>query len=840
MLEKIAELWREVGYGVRLFRRNPGFTLIVGITLALGIGATTAIFSVLYATVLAPLPFFDSDRLVIVQLRDAQGRGRAIPVERLDAWRAQSQTLETVAHALMGQVQATLTGANGAERIRLEQVDFHTFEVLGIKPLLGRWYRPDEVIVQGNTSQTIVISYGLWQRLFGGDPDVIGKKLPGWTAGWGEIVIGVMPKGFYTHPVRSNTDAWYVLTRNPGSTIARLRPGVDPEQAKAELTTMLRQNAATTQNGGRAPDASGQDRNDALTLHVDPLDDFYHQGYAQTVYMLLGAVAFVLLIAAVNVANLQLNRGARRQAEMATRTALGAGRWRLFRQLLIENVTLTLFGGALGLLVAIEGISLFVLLAPNFYPPSDEITLNAPVLLFTLGVCLVTGILSGLAPGFRGSNPDLSASLKEGGRGVAGQVRLGLRRVLVVSEIALAMVLLVGAGLMINSYARLTSVDVGMEPDNVLAMEVNLFGMDRFRVRHGGNHWSATPAISNLYTRALEQLALLPGVESVGATSNLPPRGGQGVPFKIVGKAAPANDQLPQSGYHEVSPRFFETMGIPLLRGRAFNDRDSETGPGVTIISETFARQFFGDEDPIGQSIQAVMNTSNPKLAGDRVREIVGVVRDIRMGFRSEFAPIIYVPYRQSLTDYESNFTLSIHAIQDFVVRTSGDPASLAPAVRRAFAEVDASVALANISTMEERLSSLAGAQIFWMRLLGIFAGLGMFLAAIGVYGVISYAVEQRTHEFGIRTALGAGESDILRLVLREGFVVIVCGLAIGIGGAYAATRLISNQLFGITPMDPATIIAVAVVLIAVAFLACYIPGRRAAKLDPLSALRVE
>ena len=830
MFEKIAELWREAGYGMRLCRKNPSFTLIVTITLGLGIGATTAIFSVLYATVLAPLPFFEPDRLVVIEDKGVTGRNRTFAPDRLDIWRAQSKTLKSVSYALINQVNATLTTSSGAERIRLEQVDFHTFEVLGIKPILGRWFQPDEVIVQGNTAQTIVISYGLWRRLFGGDPNVIGKKLPGWTAGWGEIVIGVMPEGFYTHPARINTDAWYIITRNPGLTVGRLRPGIRPEQAQAELAPLGRQD----------PQPNSPQRNDTYTLHVTPLHQAYREDYARTLYMLLGAVGFVLLIASVNVANLQLNRSAKRQPEMATRVALGAGRFALFRQLVAENVALTLIGGALGLLVAREGISLFVLLAPDFYPPSDEITVNGPVLLFTLGICLVTGILSGLVPGLRGSNPDLSTSLKEGGRGTVGQIRLGIRRALVISEIALAMILLVGAGLMINSYARLTSVDLGLKPDKVLSMEVNLFGMDKFRVRRATNQWTAKPAISEFYTNTLERLALLPGVESVATTSNLPPSfRGQPVAFRIIGKPTTGGSDRPRAAYHEVSPAYFQTMQIPLLNGRAFTESDNESAPGVAIISETLARQYFGDENPVGQFVQTLMNTTNPKLEGDRVREIVGVVHDVRMGLKSEFGPIMYVPYLQNLTDYESNFSLGTHAIQNFVIRSSGDAANLMPAVRRAFAEVDPSVAIIDIMPMRTRLSLQAGNEEFWMRLLGIFAGLGMFLAAIGVYGVISYAVEQRTHEFGVRATLGAKESDILRLVLREGFLVIAIGLAIGIGGAYGATSLIANQLYGVKPMDPITIAAVAFVLILVAFLACYIPGRRATKLDPLTALRV-
>lgn len=828
MLPKIAELWRDAGHGVKLLRKNPGFTLIVGMTLALGIGATTAIFSVLYATVLAPLPFQDSERLVLIRERNAEGRGRPFPIDRIETWRSNSQTLDGVANALMGVVNFTVAGAGGAERVSLEQVDFRTFELFGVKPILGRWFQPDEVIVQGNTAQTIVISYGLWQRAFAGDRDVIGKKLPGWTAGWGEIVIGVMPKGFYTHPTRSNTDAWYVITRNPGTTIGRLRPGVRLEQARAELETLGRPD--------NSPD-DGQNANNTWTLEVTPLHDFYRGRYAATVYLLLDAVLFILLIASVNVANLQLNRGVRRQSEMATRIALGAGRWRLFQQLIIENVTLALFGGALGVLVAYQGIWLFVVLAPDFYPPSEEIAVNGPVLLFTLGVCLLSGVLSGLVPGFRGSNPDLSASLKEGGRGVVGRSRLGIRRVLVVSEIALAMILLVGAGLMIKSYARLTGIDVGVDPRNVTTMEVNLFGMDRYRTRRATNHYSALPEISNFYTTALDRLASLPGVESVATTSNLPSRFSMTVPLRIVGRPASG---VSETAYHEVSPAYFRTMRIPLLRGRAFTDRDDETAPGVAIISEAFARQYFGNEDPIGHSIVADMNRLNPELEGDKVREIVGVVRDVKMDFRSDYMPIMYVPYRQNMKEYQGNAFLGIHAIHDFVVRASGNPANLVPAIRRAFAEADPTVAVANIVPMKDRLSAMAVEQEFWMRLLGIFAGLGMFLAATGVYGVISYTVEQRTHEFGVRTTLGARNSDILRLVLREGIVVILAGLAIGVVGAYGATRLIAKQLFDVQPTDPATLAIVALVLIVVGCLACYIPGRRAARLDPLSALRVE
>ena len=828
MLDLFAGLGRDATHGFRLLGRNPGYTLIVTLTLALGIGATTAIFSVLYATVLGPLPYPDPGQLVRIEEIGPAGRGRLVAFDRIETWRDRSETIEGAAFSMMGQLDFTMSDDAGAQRIQVEQVDFHTLSVLGVQPVLGRWFRPDEVVLEGGNTEGLVISHGLWQTALGGDPDVIGKTLPGWRANWGTVIIGVMPPGFYVHPSRSNSDAWGAMTINRGPIIGRLKPGVRLEQAQAELATMGQEEAA------QAPGAQGTSR-----VQLTPLHEVYRSGYAQPVYMLLGAVFFVLLIASVNVANLQLNRGIQRQGEMAVRAGLGAGRWQLFRGSIVENVPLMLIGGALGVLVAFLGIPLFVFVAPDFYPPSEEIGVNTAVLLFALGLSLATGILAGLIPAFRGSIPNLAAMLKEGGRGVVGRGQLGIRRALVVAEIALAMVLLVGAGLMINSYARLTGVDMGFDPDDTLTMEIDLFGMDRYRIRQP-NDWTATPEISRFYTTALERIRLLPGVESVASTSSLPPRGGMFLRFGIVGGLpASANDQ-PMAVYQEVSPAYFETMRIPLVRGRPITDLDSESAPGVAIVNEAVAREYFGNQDPIGQRILVDINSQNPELENDREREIVGVVQDTRISFLLDPIPAIYVPYLQSLGHYASNFLIGMHARHQFVVRTSGDTAALALPVRRAFAEADPGVAPSNFMPMRTRLAAQAGAQEFWMRLLGIFAALGTFLAAIGVYGVISYAVEQRRHEFGIRTTLGAGRSDILRLVLGEGFVVVLIGLGIGIGGAFGATRLIANQLYGVEPMDPATVLAVALLLLVVALLACYIPGRRATKLDPLAAIRTE
>ena len=830
MRSTFEDLRRDAAYGLRLLGRNRGFTIVAALTLALGIGATSAIFSVLNAVVLAPLPFRDPDRLVWAQSVNGEGRTRGIPLDVTDSWRKEGKTVTDVAHALMGQANFTVTGPGGAERVLLEQVDFYTLQLLGVRPLIGRWFQPDEVIVQGNTSQTIVISYGMWQRIFGGDPDVIGKKMPGFSAGWGDIVIGVMPRGFYVHPSRSDSDGWYVITRNPGRTLARLGTGISLAQAQSELEGIVR--------GHQLPTAGPPTAGNTWRTEVVPLHDAYRNGYARTLYMLLGAVGFVLLIAAVNVANLQLNRGVTRQGEIATRIALGAGRGRLLQQLVIENVMLVLTGGVLGVLVAFAGVRLFVAMAPNFYPPSEEIAVDGTVLLFTLAVCLVTGILSGLAPALGASKFDVQAALKQAGRGADGGMRLRLRRVLVVSEIALAMVLLVGAGLMINSYARMTSVQMGLDPDRVLRTQTVLMGMDRFRSRFSGNHLSAKPAVSRFYTQVLERLAALPGVESVGFTSVLPPGRGLVVPFRVIGGGPLPDDAAVE--YHEVSPRFFDAVRVPLLRGRAFSDSDHEAAPGVSIVNETFVRQFLSGRDPIGQSIQVNMTVDNPSLAQDRPREVVGVVGDVRMDVRAEFVPIMYVPYQQHLTEYAGNNQLAVHTIKHFAVRTSTDPMSVAPAVRRAFADVDSTVAPIGVMPMRQALSAAAGGQAFWMRLLGIFAGLGVFLAAVGIYGVISYSVEQRTREFGIRATLGARNADILKLVLREGIVVTVIGLVIGIGGAFAATSLIQNQLFGVSRMDPMTIAAVALLLLGVSLVACFIPARRTTRLDPLLALRVE
>ncbi len=833
-----AEFRRDLRWGMKLLRKSPGFTLAAVLTLALGIGATSAIFSVLDTAVLRPLPFPHPEQLVWVQeVNQQDGRIRTPVSEVLNAWREQSRTVSGVAAGIVGSLEVSVTGPAGAARIGLGGIGVNTLSVLGVKPILGRWFRPDEVTVEGGTAESLVISYGLWQRYFGGDPNVLGKTIPGWDAAWGRTIIGVTPPGFWLDPSMADVDGWYAFNyaRMPGarpSVVARLKPGVSYAKAQAELDTIARRIASSRPGGADA----GEWR-----IQFKPLHEVITSGYGKALYLLLGAVGFVLLIAAVNVANLQLSRSVTRQAEMATRVAMGAGRWRLIRQLVTENILLALAGGGLGIGIAFLGKWVFVTLAPGFYPPAQGISISPTVLLFTFVVSVLTGILTGLVPAFRASRPDLQDVLKQGARGGASGIRQGVRRALVVVEVAMALVLLVGAGLMINSYSRLMGVDTGFRQDHVLTMEISLSGLKRYRTRHNARHFSVTPRVQDFYREVLDRVAALPGVRGVGLSTVLPPQQWMSPPFSIVGKpgAAAAKGQTAQ--YYEVSEDYFKTMGVRLLRGREFTQADGEKAAGVVVVNETLARQFCGDTDPLGQVVQVHLNQANPDLADDRPREIVGIVADTRPRPQDDPTPLMYVPYQQHLWDYAGSVQFLLDARKGFAIRTdSGDPMVLAAAVRKVVANVDPSVAVENMMPMRQRMAAAVGNQRFWLRLLGLFAGLAVFLATVGIYAVIAYAVEQRAHEFGIRMALGAGPREIVRQVVREGFFVTAIGLVIGVAAAFALTRLIANQLFGVSPMDPLTIATVALLLTAVAMLACVIPSRRAAKVDPLRALRIE
>jgi putative ABC transport system permease protein len=834
----LADFRFDLRRGVKLLRKSPGFTAAAVLTLALGIGATSAIFSVLHSIVLRPLPFPDAEQLVSVEeVNQRDGRTRPPSIQVHEAWRARSKAVLDVGVGITGGVDVSVTGPAGASRISLGGIALDTLSVLGVRPIVGRWFERDEVTVEGDTAATLVISYGLWQEYFGGDPDVVGKTIPGWDAAWGKTIIGVMPPDFWVDPSMADVKGWFAFNvgRFPGAraqTLARLNPNVDHRQAEAELTTIATSIEAAGPNGADAAD---------WRVRLEPLHDIVTAEYEQTLYLLLGAVAFVLLISAVNVANLQLSRSVTRQAEMATRVALGAGRWRLIRQLLTENLLLALTGGVLGIAVAYVGIWVFVTLAPGFYPPSQDITIRPAVLLFTFAVSVSTGLLAGLFPALRISRPDLQDALKQSARRGGSGIRQGIRRGLVVIEVAMALVLLVGAGLMINSYARVMRVDMGFNPDRLLTMEINLSGLSRYRTRRNAAHFSVTPQVAELYREVMERVKSVPGVRSVGVTSGLPPRQSMTVPFRVVGQAGDPSDEFRNAQYYEASADFFETMGIGVRRGRTFTEADGADAAGVAVVNETLARQYFGDADALGQIIEARINRGNPDLMDDRPREIVGVVADTRMRLRDEPRPMIFVPYQQHLTDYAGTGPFYVHARMDFAIRTEvADAAAVARAVRQIVTDVDSSVAVDTVIPMRERLFDSAANDRFWLRLLGLFGALAVFLATVGIYGVIAYAVEQRAHEFSIRTAMGAGRRDIVLLVVREGLLVTVIGIVIGLGAALGLTRLIASQLYDVTPTDPLTMISVVLLLIAIAMLACVIPARHAASSEPLKALRVE
>ncbi len=825
MRTKVEDLWRDVIYAMRVLARNRGFATVAVLTLALGIGATSAIFTVINAVIVRPLPFEDPAQLVSIE---------GIPdFDTVLEWRAESRTLDRAA-GVSGLFDFTLSGSSGGERVVFHRIGLDTLSLLGVEPILGRWFGPDEVIV-GDTADSVVIGYGFWQSHFAGDPDVIGKTIPGWNAGWGETIIGVMPPDFWIFPQAVDVDAWYAIdfARSPGERpfmFGRIRDGVSIGQAQAELDTIARRRVEAGLTDFE-PDATWE-------IRVQPLQETFSAGYAQTLLLLLGAVGFVLLIACLNVMNLQLSRSVGRQGEIATRVALGSGPSRLLRLLIAENLVLGLLGGLAGIAVAYLGTRIFVSIAPTFYPQSEGIRLDTTVLLFALALSLLSAFVFGLVPAIRASRVDLNRSLKQTPPGATQATRLGICRLMVVSEVALAVVLLVGAGLMINSYSRVMRVDMGFEPENILTMEITLGGLDRYRERHASNHFTATPAVANFYTDVLDRLSVLPGVEAVGMTSFLPPRTGGFRTFATVGGDPLDVDEPIQ--YHEISNEFFETMRIPLVRGRRFSDTDSETAPGVVIVNQTLALRFFVGRDPIGQVVHVNLNAANTELEDDRNREIVGVVQDSRLLPKNDPMPVMYVPYRQHLWDYAGGDPFFVHARKNFAIRTASNAANLAQSVRDAIGDIDPDVVVDNIVPMRDRLSEAAAAERFWVRLLGLFAGLGLFLAAVGLYGVVSYAASQRMHEFGIRAALGARKADVFKLVLREGLVLALIGLAIGIPGSIVLTRLISSQLFGVVPMDPLTISAVAFVLLVVALIACWIPGYRATKSDPLAALRTE
>ena len=805
------DLSQDLRYALRGLRKHPAFTAVAVITLALGIGANTAIFTVINTVLLRPLPYENPEQLVTL-IETIAERPFGVSFQNFVDWRNQNTVFENIT-ALRARESFNLTGAGESERLQGRLVSANFLSTLGIKPIRGRDFLAEDD--QPSATPVAIISHALWQRRFGADESIIGKQLV--LNGQQFTVIGITPPNFsfgsdadLTVPIGLSAERFKLRGKDPGiSAFARLKPGTSIESANAELNTIaarLEQQYPDTNTGRR--------------VQIESLRESVVGDIRPTLLTLLGAVGFVLLIACANVANLLLTRSASRQREMAIRTALGAGRMRILRQLFTESTVLALVGGVVGLLLAIWGTSVLSSYIPEGIPRMSELSVDGSVLAFTFGASLVTGLFFGLAPVLQSAKTNLTETLKEGERNSSpSHNRAG--KLLVISEVALTLVLLVGAGLLVKSFWRLSQVNPGFNPQNVLAMQISI----NARPEEG-------PRVDNFLSQLQQRVRQLPGVQSVSVSNGLPFEGANFPPIVIEGKPAPAPGQDPNGLLYIVSADYFKTMGIDLVRGRLFSSEDRKDTPQVALIDEVFARQHFPNEDPIGKRFK--LNTPDAES-----REIIGVVRHVEHssleGPTANTAEFYFnfdqIPVK-SVTRYVRRV--------NFLVRTNVEPLSLAGSVRNQISALDKDQAVFNVRTMEQALAQSVAAQRFTMILLAVFALLALTLAAVGIYGVISYSVAQRTREVGIRMALGAKTIDVLNLVVRDGLKLVLIGIGVGLAGALLLTRLMTTLLFGVTATDAVTYVTVALSLVVVALIACCIPARRATKVDPLVALRFE
>ena len=819
-------LRQDVRFGLRSLLKRPGFTLVAVLTLALGIGANSAIFSVVNAVVLRPLPYAAPERLVALwgNLNQKGFEELELSAPEFADFRARgAHVFEDAAAYYEGGFN--LTGAGEPERVRGVYATAGLFNTLGVAPSKGRAYTAEED--RPGSNDVVVISHSLWRRRFNSDPAVAGKSVM--LDGRASTIVGVMPADF--HFPDKDTDIWkpaafdadLLSPNNRGShfmnAVARLKPGFTLERASEEVAALARAQGAENPNTYQR----------GFGASIRPLaEEVVGPSVRTSLFVMLGAVGLVLLIACANVANLLLARAASRRKEVAVRTALGAGRARIMRQLLTESVLLSLAGGAAGLVLALWGVDVLVALAPEGTPRVTEVGLDARVVAFTFGVSLLTGVVFGLAPALHASKVDLNESLKEGGRGTGESAGRGsLRGLLVVGEFALALVLLAGAGLLIKSFARVLGESPGFDARGVLTMRLVL---PQTKYRSYEEHRAF---YSNLFGR----LRALPGVESVGANNLLPLNGNGGSrTFLIEGRPVPPGQSKPEEQLRFITPGYFASLRVPVLRGRDFDERDVQTAPRVAVVTRAMAERHWPGEEAVGKRI-AYAGIARGQEQRPEWIEVVGVVGDVRhRGLDLESKPEIYVPVYQPLFSNRPVPPLSLYV----AVRTSGDAGALAASVRREVAAVDPEQPIANVRTMEERLAESVAQRRFNMTLLGVFACVALVLAGVGVYGVMAYAVSRRTHEIGIRVALGAQRGDVVRLVLRQGMWLALGGVGAGLAGAYAATRLMSGLLYGVSPTDPLTFAGVAALLAAVGLLACLVPARRATKVDPMVALRYE
>jgi putative ABC transport system permease protein len=832
----MGSLLQDIRYSLRGLFKSPGFVTVVILSLALGIGANTTIFSVINVVMYRPMPYVEPARLVTLwdTIRTHPGSRMAPPILVIDDLRRQNRAFEDIAQTSFT-ATSNISGLGTPEPIRLQYVTPNFFSVLGAQPQKGRVFLQSDL---KDEAQTIVISDAYWRRRFNADPGILGKTVT--IQGLSSTIVGIMPAGFAPF-YGDRIDLWWPI--NPRDSrysaradhwlmaVARLKPGVSFEAAQSEadrLALQLEHDYPKTSKG--------------IAMKVAPLHSILFDRTAHSLYPLFGAVAFILLIACLNVANLVQSRTETRRKEYALRAALGAQRSRLIRQMLIESALLALSGAAVGVAVAVAGIALFRKLAVSF-PNAASIRIDGPVLLFALGITMLTVVLFGMLPALKAANPNLNIALQDGERGASAPSRGRVRHILVISEVALAMVLLIGAGLMIRTVLRIQQVDPGFDSKNVTTMDIQLpAGGKYIRNIAGSDTGTVLPLVPAFYNGLIDKVTSLPGVDSAGIISLLPTHGGFAASFSILGHPAADADHRPLTGYNDVSPGLFQALKIPLRRGRIFEQRDTGTAPWGAVISETFARRYFPRQDPIGQ--QLLLRYEGYGTDEPQPRQIIGVVGDVKnYDLVGESAPFVYLSWQQQPSIMPGG-TVETRLHEALVVRTSsgftGNQAELAASVKKAVAELDPDQPVTDVMPMEQALSDSISDSRFYMRLLEIFAGIALLLATIGIYGVISYHVSQRTREFGIRFALGASPADVLSLVTGLGLRLTATGVLIGALLAVGMARLIAGLLFGVKPADPLTYILVAVGLITVALAACYLPARRAAKVDPIVALRYE
>jgi putative ABC transport system permease protein len=795
------EMFQDLRFGVRMLLKKPAFTLIAIITLGLGIGANTAIFSVINAVLLRPLPYENPHQLVRLWADKSGARteqNHFSPAEITD-FRNQLTTFEDIGLFDVG-ASNNLTGGAQPERVNSAEASPSLFSVLKVKPILGRTFLPDETEIA--QSKVALISEGLWKRYFGADPDLAGRSVQ--LDGESFTVVGVLP-GTFKFP--ENVDLWIPFSFTAADwqsdrmhyyveVVGRLKSGVTEAQAKAELETIVER---------LAPAFPAFKKNWGITLV--PLHEQVVGKISPTLWILFGAVGFVLAVACVNVANLLLARAVTRQKEMTIRVALGAGRVRLIRQLLTESLLLSVIGGVVGVGLAVIAVKLFSVSLLTSLPRAEGIAVDRWALLFTFLISLVTGGLFGLTPAWQASRPNLNEMLKEGGRQVSGS-HSRLRNLLVIAEIALSLVLLLGAGLLMKSFVRVQSVNSGFDPTNLLTLQIT---MPRIKYPNIDRQ----NAFAN---ETRQRIETLPGVKSVAATINLPLLNTWGMGYNIAGRENVAN-QVADNAI--VTPNYFQTMGTPILQGRDFSELDTTTAPSVVIINEALARKHFPNENPVGQFLTA-----------GRKREIIGVVADVKSrGLERDVNPQIYLPYAQKPT---------IAPFITFTIRTQGEPLALRQAIEKEIGGLDKDLPVANVRTMEEVIAETLGQRQLTLLLLGGFAVIAIALAAVGIYGVVSYTVAQRTHEIGIRRALGAQARDVLKMMMGQAMKIALVGVALGLMSAFWLMNVLKSLLFEVSTTDPFIFVAVAGFLVLVVLIACYLPARRATKVDPLTALRYE